>query len=132
MKRNARVIGAVCFSLIMGSASLLAHHSAAATYDINTKMTLTGTISKLAWSNPHIFYYIDVESTQGEFTSWAVEGGAPNQLYRRGWRKDDIKIGDTVTLVDASPARNGAKRATGGTMTLPNGRQVFSGEAADR
>jgi hypothetical protein len=130
LKPNMRVIGTVCFSLFMGSASLLAHHSAAATYDVDKKMTLTGTITKLEWKNPHIFYYIDVKGPQGAMSNWAIEGTAPNQLYRRGWRKEDIKIGDSVTLADASPARNGTTRAYGGTLTLPNGKQVFSGSAA--
>ena len=130
MKRKMRVIGAVCFSLLMGSASLLAHHSAAATYDTGKKMTLTGTITKLEWKNPHIFYYIDVKGPQGNVSNWSIEGTAPNQLYRRGWRKDDVKVGDEVTLADASPARNGTNKAYGGTLTLPGGRQVFSGSAA--
>ena len=63
-------------------------------------------------------------------TNWAIESSTPNQLYRRGWRKDDLKIGEEVTLADSSPARNGSTRAYGGTLTLASGRKVFSGSAA--
>ena len=63
----------------------------------------------------------------GKVTNWAIEASTPNQLYRAGWRKDDVKIGDEVTLTDTSPARNGSPKASGGTLTLASGRKVFSG-----
>ena len=131
MKKNLLFVLAACFSLFLSTASLWAHHSAAAAYDVAKKITLTGKISKLEWKNPHIFYFIDVKDEAGKSTTWAIEGSTPNQLYRNGWRKKDLNIGDVVTLRDSSPARNGVTKAYGGKLTLPNGRTVFSGSAAE-
>ena len=131
MKRNLIVVFVVCFSMFLSAASLLAHHSAASAYDVGKKITLKGTVSRLDWKNPHIFYYIDVRDEAGRLQTWAIEGSTPNQLYRAGWRKKDLNIGDLVTLKDSSPARNGTLKAYGGKLTLPDGRTVFSGSAAE-
>jgi len=125
-----RIVLAASLGVLFSAASLLAHHSAATAYDVDKKVTLRGTVTKVEWANPHVFYYLDVADTSGKVTNWAIEASTPNQLYRRGWRKDDLKIGEEVTLVDSSPARNGSSRAYGGTLTLANGRKVFSGSAA--
>jgi hypothetical protein len=71
-----------------------------------------------------------VADGSGKATNWSVEASTPNQLYRNGWRKDDLKVGDAVTVVNSSPARNGLPKAYGGTLTLADGRKVFSGSAA--
>jgi hypothetical protein len=125
-----RVVLAVSFGLLFGTVSLLAHHSAGAAYDTAKKITLHGTVTKVEWKNPHVFYYLDVADASSDVTNWAVEGSTPNQLYRNGWRKDDLKIGAAVTLTNSSPARNGLPKTYGGTLTLADGRKVFSGSAA--
>jgi hypothetical protein len=125
-----RVVLLLSFGVLFSTVSLLAHHSAAPAYDTDKKITLRGTVTKLEWQNPHVFYYLDVVDDSGKLTNWAIEASTPNQLYRRGWRKDDLKIGEVVTLTDSSPARNGSPRAYGGTLTLANGRKIFSGSAA--
>lgn len=121
---------AVSFGALVSSVSLPAHHSAATAYDTARKITLRGTVTKLEWQNPHVFYYLDVADTSGTVTNWSIEASTPNQLYRAGWRKDDLKVGETVTVTDSSPARNGLPKAYGGTLTLATGRKVFSGSAA--
>jgi hypothetical protein len=121
---------AVSFGLLVTTGSMLAHHSAAAAYDTANKITLKGTVTKVEWKNPHVFYYLDVADGAGNVSNWAIEASTPNQLYRNGWRKDDVKMGDAVTVVNSSPARNGSKKAYGGTLTLADGRKVFSGSAA--
>ena len=131
MRQNRHPFCAVSLGVIFSVTSLVAHHSAAAAYDTGKKITLTGTVTRLEWKNPHIFYFIDVVDSSGTVTNWAVEGSTPNQLYRAGWRKADLNVGDTVTLRNSSPARNGTPKTYGGALTLANGRQVFSGSAAD-
>lgn len=130
MRQKSRFVFAVSFPLLFSAVSLLAHHSAAAAYDTAKKITLKGTITKLEWKNPHVFYYIDAADPTGKVTNWAIESSTPNQLYRSGWRKKDLNVGDAVTLTDSSPARNGTSKAYGGTLTLADGRSVFSGSAA--
>jgi hypothetical protein len=131
MRRSFHLVFVVSLSLVFSIVSLMAHHSAGAAYDTSKKITLTGTVTRLEWKNPHIFYFIDVMDLNGTVTNWAVEGSTPNQLYRAGWRKADLNVGDKVTLINSSPARNGSPKTYGGTLTLASGRQVFSGSAAD-
>jgi hypothetical protein len=121
----------LCVGLLLGAVSVSAHHSAAAAYDTSRKITLTGTVTGLEWKNPHVFYFLDVTDSSGRVTNWAIEGSTPNQLYRAGWRKTDLNVGDKVTLKDTSPARNGTAKAYGGVLTLASGRTVMSGSAAD-
>ncbi len=125
-----RIVLAISFGVLFCTVSLLAHHSAGAAYDTARKITLHGTVTKVEWKNPHVFYYFDVADASGTMTNWAVEASTPNQLYRAGWRKDDLKIGDMVTLTDSSPARNGLPKTYGGKLTLADGRKVFGGSAA--
>lgn len=102
-----------------------AHHSFAAQYDRNKPITLAGTVTKMEWMNPHIYFYIDVKDSSGTVTNWAIEGGAPNQLYRAGWRRDSVKIGDLV-VVEGWLARDGSKLANMSTVTMSDGRKVLS------
>ena len=125
-----RLLFTLSIGVLASAVSVLGHHSAGAAYDTAKKITLHGTVTKLEWKNPHVFYYIDVADPSGVVANWAVEASTPNQLYRGGWRKDDLKAGDAVTLTNSSPARNGLPKAYGGTLTLADGRKVFSGSAA--
>ena len=116
---------------VLGAASLLAHHSASSAYDTGKKITLHGTVTKVEWKNPHVFYYLDATADgTGDVMNWSIEASTPNQLYRAGWRKDDLKVGDVVTVTNSSPARNGLPKAYGGTLSLADGRKIFSGSAA--
>jgi hypothetical protein len=126
----SRTLFALLVGFVVSGLAVLAHHSAAPAYDVDNKITLRGKVTQVEWKNPHVFYFIDVTDTAGKVTNWAIEASTPNQLYRAGWRKDDLKIGDTVTLANSSPARNGSAKAYGGTLTLADGRKVFSGSAA--
>ena len=130
MIRNLLAGMALSASVLFGAASLLAHHSAESAYDTAKKATFKGTVTKLEWKNPHVFYHIDVVDQSGTVTNWAIEGSTPNQLYRAGWRKSDLNVGDTVTVTGSSPARNGTQKAYGGIVTLADGRRVFGGSAA--
>jgi hypothetical protein len=126
---NARLFMAVVVGVSLAAAVVVrAHHSFAAQYDRNRPITLKGTVTKLEWTNPHIYFYMDVKETSGAIAKWAIEGGAPNTLYRAGWRKDSLKIGEMVT-VDGFLARDGSKLANLNVVTLADGRRVFNTQA---
>ena len=98
MKPN--VLGALlaACALFWPASPSMAHHSFAAEFDSNKPVTLTGTITKVEFQNPHIYFYIDVKQADGRVVNYAVEGGTPNQLRRQGWGRDSLKIGETVTV----------------------------------
>jgi hypothetical protein len=115
------------------SASVLpmeAHHSFAAEYDASKAVRITGVISKVEWTNPHSYLYIDVKDDHGNLLTWTCEGGAPNALSRRGFRKNDIKIGDTVTI-DGYGAKDGSHLMDARRITLTDGRSFYSGSPGD-
>ena len=107
-------------------AGVAAHHSFAAQYDSNQRVTLEGTISRVEWMNPHAYFYIDVPDEKGTVVTWAVEGGAPNVLYREGWKPTTLKQGDKVTIL-GSRARDGSNLVNALSFKLPDGRCVFAG-----
>lgn len=121
--RRLLIAGIVAIAL-SGLIPVRAHHSFAAQYDRNKPVTLHGVVTKLEWTNPHIYLYVDVKES-GKVTKWAVEGGAPGNLYRAGWRKDSVSVGAAVTI-EGFLARDGSKLANLRTLTLGDGRRVFT------
>ena len=104
----------------------LAHHSFAAEYDADRPVVLQGAVTKMAWINPHSWIYIDVKKPDGTVENWAVEAGPPGTLVRAGFTKDSLQAG-TVIKVNGFRAKDGALRANGRDITLPDGRNIFVG-----
>jgi hypothetical protein len=121
------MIFSICGGLLIGLVPLSAHHSFEAEYDRNKKVTLKGKVTKVEWQNPHVYYYVDVADETGKVVNWAIEVGAPNGLYRNGWRRDSLKIGDLVT-VEAFLAKAGGPHANGNSVVLADGKKVFNGQ----
>jgi hypothetical protein len=130
MKHRFLNVLAVGAGLAFATIPVLAHHSFAAEYDSNKPIKITGTVTKVEWMNPHIYYYVDVKGEAGNVTNYAIEGGTPGALYRQGWRKDSLKIGDTVT-VDGYKAKNGSNHVNGRRVLLPDGTRVYGGSSDD-
>jgi hypothetical protein len=114
------------FGFLAATLPIFAHHSFAAEFDGSKQITLTGVVTKVDWVNPHAYIYVDVKGDDGAVVNWAVETGAPNVLYRQGWRKDDLKAGDMVTM-EAFMAKDGSHTAAARSVKLPDGRKVFAG-----
>jgi len=119
---------AACAGFIAGALPVFAHHSFAAEYD-SKEITLTGVITKVEWTNPHIYFYLDVKDANGNVVNYAVEGYPPNTLKRTGFTRDDLKIGDTVTIT-AYRAKDSTSRVAGREITFPNGGKKFAGPAS--
>jgi Family of unknown function (DUF6152) len=101
-----------------------AHHSFAAEFDANQPVTLKGTIVRMEWINPHSWLHIDVKNADGTTTPWMIEGATPNTLLRRGFSRDAVKTGTEITIVGYR-AKNGANRANGRDLVLPDGSRLF-------
>ena len=110
--------GLIAGVLLLSGGKALAHHSFAAEFDRNKPIKLTGTVTKVEWTNPHVWVYMNVKDEKtGKVENWGFEMGPPHGLQRQGWRRETLKIGEQVT-VDGWLAKNGTKRTNARQVTL--------------
>jgi hypothetical protein len=125
---KSKLISVLVFGAALTALPALAHHSFAAEYNGNQPVTLKGTLTKVEWTNPHGWIYIDVKNDDGKVTNWAVEFGAPNVLLRRGLRKTDFPTGVEL-VVKGYRAKSGSPTVNGTSVTFPDGRNLFTGSS---
>jgi len=111
--------------LAVTAVPVLAHHSAVAEYDLEKPVKVQGTVTRVEWSNPHIWFYVDVKNPDGSVTNWGFSGGAPGVLQRRGISRTAMKPGDVVK-VEGFRAKDGSTNGSGNTVTFEDGRRVFT------
>jgi hypothetical protein len=131
--RGAMKNSLLALALVAGTAAgarLLAHHSFAAQYDPSKAIRITGTLAKVEWTNPHVYFYVDVKDEGGEVVRWGCESGAPGALSRRGFKRGLLKLGDTL-IVDGYRARDGSHLMDARRVTLPDGRIVSGASEGD-
>jgi hypothetical protein len=117
--RTYALAASVCLlTLVVFTGTLIAHHSFSAEFDGNQKVELTGIVTKVEWTNPHVWFYFNVtDPDTGDVVNWGAEMGPPHLLQRRGWRRESLQIGQEVSLT-GSLARNGSKRVNASNVTL--------------
>jgi hypothetical protein len=120
----------IACGLLVGTVSLAAHHSFAAEYDGAKPVTVSGTVAKIDWMNPHIYFFVDVKDDKGVVTQWKFEGYPPNMLVRQGWKRDvTMKVGDAVKVFGwrarVSPTQDASRE-----VTFADGHKMNSGPPA--
>ena len=117
---------AAVVGMIVGTGSVVAHHSFAAEFDANKPLNLKGIVTKIEWQNPHTFFYMDVATPDGKVINWGMEMGSPNGLMRQGWTRNTLKVGDAVT-VEGAAAKDGTNVGNARVVVLDaTGQRLFA------
>ena len=127
MRKTGRVV-ALAVVLLCAAVPVMAHHAFSAEFDQSKPVKVSGEISKLEWTNPHAWIFIDAKDPDGKVVTWRFEMGAPNALLRSGWSKSDIKAGTAVTI-SGFLARSGGSVGNAFQVRLPDGRDLFAGSS---
>jgi Family of unknown function (DUF6152) len=130
MKTTLVSVLALTAGLLAATAPMLAHHSFAAEFDGQKPVSVKGTVTKVDWVNPHSWIYIDVKGDDGTVANWGLETGPPNILYRAGWRKDSVKLGDVIS-VEGFAAKDGSHTMAARQVLTSDGRKLFAGSPTD-
>ena len=117
--------------LLLAGGTLGAHHSFSSEYDGAKTFKVSGVVSKVEWTNPHVRFYVDVNEPDGKVTTWNMELASPSALARNGWTSRTLKVGDKVT-VDGYPGKAVATRGNARSVVLADGRSLFAGTADDQ
>jgi hypothetical protein len=110
----------------LAAAPIFAHHSNAAMYDADKRTVIKGEVTKIQWTNPHSYIYIDVKDASGKVVNWALEGFPPNTLLRTGWKTSMLKTGDVLS-VEGATARDGSNHLLAREITLPDTKKLYWG-----
>ena len=113
----------------VAAAAAAAHHSFAAEFDVNRPIKLTGTVTKIEWTNPHAWVFVDAKDDKGVAQSWAIELVGINDLLRLGWGRDKVKTGDVISI-DGFGAKNGTNTVNAASVSLANGELVWASQKA--
>jgi DNA/RNA endonuclease YhcR with UshA esterase domain len=125
MKRT--ILAAVTVAGVwLAAAPIVAHHSNAAMYDAEKRTVIKGEVTRIQWTNPHSYIYIDVKDATGTVVNWALEGFPPNTLLRTGWKTSMIKTGDVLS-VEGATARDGSNHLLAREITLPDSKKLYWG-----
>ena len=128
--RNSTVCAAIA-ALLLSAGTAYAHHAFSRDFDRDKPVTLNGTVTRVQWTAPHVYTYIDVKDDQGKTANWKVEMGSPTALTKAGWTRTKIKVGQMVTLTGWQ-AKNGTNFANAEEMTMPDGQKLSAASSNDR
>jgi hypothetical protein len=125
---HVRVLAAGILAVVLGGTPARAHHSFAAEYDSKKPVTLTGTVTKVEWLNPHVRFYADVKDEAGAVASWEFELASGTSLVRQGWTRTSLKPSETIK-VEGYLARDGSRLVNAVTVSLGDGKKLFAGSS---
>ena len=117
MRKGVVALLALALGIVALAVPALAHHSFAAEFDANKPITVKGFVTKIEWTNPHVWFYIDVKNANGQVENWGFEMGPPHGLQGRGWTRTTMKLGDEVEVA-GTRAKNGSNRGNARTVTM--------------
>jgi hypothetical protein len=117
MRKCAAGLLALALGVILLAPPAMAHHSFAAEYDASKVVTMRGFVTKVEWTNPHVWFYVNVKNADGTITNWGFEMGPPHGLQGRGWTRSTMKLGDEV-IINGTAAKNGSNRVNARTVTM--------------
>jgi hypothetical protein len=128
--RSSKIACGILLAGLIAAIPVSAHHSFAAEFDGHAVIRLNGVLTKVDWSNPHTYFYLDVKDDHGKIVNWGCEAGSPGALSRRGMKKNDLKLGDTL-IVDGYRAKDGSNLIDARRVTFSDGRSVYGGSQGD-
>jgi hypothetical protein len=117
MRKGVVALLVLALGVVASAVPAMAHHSFAAEFDANKTITVKGFVTKIEWTNPHVWFYIDVKSPDGKVENWGFEMGPPHGLQTRGWTRTTMKLGDEVEVA-GTRAKNGSSRGNARTVTM--------------
>jgi hypothetical protein len=127
---NVKITVVIVGFILAAALPLSGHHAFAAEFDGSKAIRLSGSLTKIEWTNPHSYFYIDVKDAAGNTATWGCEAASPGALIRRGFKRADLKLGDEI-VIDGYPARDGSHLMDARRITLADGRIVSGGSAGD-